>query len=83
MNDLPKGSLPRSAQIVCPNENGGQELFVQHLHCDLNRSNARCGLHTTITRLKKGIKLSDAQSDKLDTNLQNLKGELQSLGESF
>jgi hypothetical protein len=34
-------------------------------------------------RLREGIKPADVQSDKLDTNLQRLKSELQSLGESF
>jgi hypothetical protein len=39
--------------------------------------------YDTIMRLRKGIKLTDAQRDKLDTNLQRLKSELQSLGERF
>jgi hypothetical protein len=39
--------------------------------------------YDTIMRLRKGIKLTDAQNDKLDTNLQRLKSELKSLGERF
>jgi hypothetical protein len=34
-------------------------------------------------RLRKYIGLSDAEKDKLDTNLQRLKSELQGLGQTF
>ena len=37
----------------------------------------------TIMRLRKDVVLSDAEGDKLDFNLQRLKGELQSLGQSI
>ena len=37
----------------------------------------------TIIRLRKDVVLSDAEGDKLDFNLQRLKGELQSLGQSI
>lgn len=36
--------------------------------------------HQTIMHLRKGIKLTDAQKDKLDANLQRLKIDLQRLG---
>jgi len=36
--------------------------------------------YDTIMRLRKGIKLTDVQSDRLDANLQQLKSELQRLG---
>jgi hypothetical protein len=37
----------------------------------------------TILRLRKDIELTDAQNAKLDTNLQRLQIELQSLGQRF
>jgi hypothetical protein len=39
--------------------------------------------YDTIMQLRKRIHLSDVDTDKLDTNLQRLRGELQSLGESL
>ena len=39
--------------------------------------------YDTIMRLRKGLNLTDAQRGKLDTNLQRVKSELQSLGQSF
>jgi len=39
--------------------------------------------YDTIMRLRKGIKLTDAQKGKLDANLQRLKSELRRLGEGL
>ena len=39
--------------------------------------------YDTIMRLRKGIRLTDVQRDKLDANLQRLKSELRSLGQSL
>lgn len=39
--------------------------------------------YDTIMRLRKGIALTDAQTEKLDANVQRLKSELQRLGEVF
>jgi hypothetical protein len=39
--------------------------------------------YDTISRLRNGLWLSDAEEGKLDANLQRLKNELQQLGQSF
>jgi PIN domain nuclease of toxin-antitoxin system len=39
--------------------------------------------YDTITRLRKGIDLNEEEMDKLETNLQRLRNELQSLGQTF
>jgi len=39
--------------------------------------------YDTIVSLRKNIVLTDAERDKLDSNLQRLKNELQRLGQSF
>lgn len=39
--------------------------------------------YDTIMRLRKGIKLTDAQRDRLDANLLRLREMLQGLGETF
>lgn len=39
--------------------------------------------YDTVIRLREGVDLTDAESNKLDANLQRLKSELQSLGQTF
>jgi hypothetical protein len=39
--------------------------------------------YETIMRLRQGIKLTDAESSKLNANLERLRNELQSLGQTF
>lgn len=39
--------------------------------------------YDTIARLRTDVELSQAEGDKLDTNLQRLKSELQRLGQGF
>jgi hypothetical protein len=39
--------------------------------------------YDTITHLRKGIKLTDAEQSKLDANLNRLKSELRTLGQTF
>lgn len=47
------------------------------------RTQAARKAYDTIMRLKKNLDLHKAERDKLDANLQRLKHELQTLGESF